>query len=151
MSGSGRSSESEALRCTAAAIRRAARRTTQFYDEALKPLGLRLTQYSLLSNIAALDRPTITELADRLVMDRTTLTRNLAPLRTAGWVQLRPGMDKRSRAIVLTEDGEAKLADAEPVWQQAEIALRAKAGERRTRDLRRLLDEVAVAMDGDAL
>lgn len=139
--------DTESLHCTAAAIRRAARRTTQLYDEALKPLGLKLTQYSLLSNIAALDRPTITQLANHLMMDRTTLTRNLAPLRAGGWVQLGAGADKRSRAIILTPDGEEILKASRPVWQRAEVALRTKAGEARTRELRRLLDEVAAAME----
>ncbi len=135
------------MRCTGAAIRRAARRTSQFYDDALKPLGLKLTQYSLLSNIDLLDRPTITELADHLVMDRTTLTRNLTPLRVSGWVHLEPGADRRSRAVVLTSRGTDLLAAVKPVWQQAEVALRAKAGDARLRKLRRLLDEVASVLD----
>ena len=149
MTGNNPREQTPEIRCTGAAIRRAARRTSQFYDDALKPLGLKLTQYSLLSNIAALDRPTITDLADHVAMDRTTLTRNLAPLRASGWVQLQPGADRRSRAVVLTPRGAELLAAAKPVWQQAEVALRAKAGDARLRELRRLLGEVADAVDAE--
>ena len=78
--------EGPVRRCTAAALRRVARLSTIVYDEALRPLGLKLTQYSLLINIRESDAVSVTELSDRMMMDRTTLTRNLAPLRKAGWV-----------------------------------------------------------------
>src|SRR3546814_8881467 len=74
--------ESSALvmRCTCAVLRRATRRLTQVYDEGMRPSGLKLTQYSVLNILAQAENPSITDLADRLMMDRTTLTRNLGPL-----------------------------------------------------------------------
>src|SRR3546814_19070481 len=69
--------ESSALemRCTCAVLRRATRRLTQVYDEGMRPSGLPLTQYSVLNILAQAENPSITDLADRLMMDRTTLTR----------------------------------------------------------------------------
>jgi DNA-binding MarR family transcriptional regulator len=133
-------------RCTGAVIRRASRRVTQVYDDVLKPLGLKLTKYSLLANIHEMDGPSVTDLADRMDMDRTTLTRNLAPLRTAGWVQMGPGTDRRRRSIRLTTDGEAMLAAARPVWREAELRIRDVVGVSRTAEVRRLLGETIRAI-----
>lgn len=133
-------------RCTCAAIRRAARRVTQLYDEALKPLGLKLTQYSLLLNISVLDGPSITDLAEHVAMDRTTLTRNLAPLRHAGWVQLTAGADKRRRCVMLSKAGRAILEAARPLWHAAEMDLRDAAGEERMAMVRQLLNETVDAI-----
>lgn len=116
------------LVCTCSAVRSAARRLTQYYDEALKQTGLKVTQYGLMANIAKLDRPSVTDLAERVAMDRTTLTRNLAPLRDAGWVDLAPGPDRRTRSVVLTASGWRILDAARPHWRAAETALRRKAG-----------------------
>lgn len=133
------------LRCTGAALRRATRRLCQFYDDALRPTGLKLTQYSVLSTLAQAEDPSITDLADRLMMDRTTLTRNLRPLQNAGWVRLGPGSDARSRAVELTPEGSRVLQAAVPVWRQAEIAVRARLGADGGSALRGLLVEATAA------
>src|SRR3546814_21147598 len=91
------------MRCTCAVLRRATRRLTQVYDEGMRPSGLKLTQYSVLNILAQAENPSITDLADRLMMDRTTLTRNLGPLEKAGWVRIGRGRDARSRAVPLSE------------------------------------------------
>jgi len=134
------------LRCTCAALRRTTRRLTQVYDDALKPAGLKLTQYSVLANLSQAEHPSITDLAERLAMDRTTLTRNLRPLEKAGWVRLDHGGDRRARAVVLTAEGRRVLDAARPVWRETEIAVRARLGADGGADLRRLLAEASAAL-----
>lgn len=128
--------------CTCAVLRRTARRVTQIYDEALRPSGLRLTQYSVLANVERAEGPTVTELAELLEMDRTTLTRNLKPLAKAGLLRIAPGPDQRSRAVEITPDGEAAVARARPLWQEAERRFRRTLGRETSAELRRLLDSV---------
>ncbi|MDF1793648.1 MAG: MarR family winged helix-turn-helix transcriptional regulator [Thalassobaculaceae bacterium] len=135
------------LACTCSAVRGAARRLTQYYDEALKETGLKVTQYGLMANIARMDRPSVTDLADRVSMDRTTLTRNLAPLRDAGWVNLAPGPDKRTRSVVLTPSGRRILETARPHWRAAETALRHRAGGDITKDLHDVLVQTVAAVE----
>jgi len=126
--------------CSCAALRRVARRATQVYDHALRPAGIRVTQYSLLSNLAEAGGLSVTELAERLEMDRTTLTRNLRPLQAAGWARLAPGPDRRSRAVEITGEGRRILEAARPLWQEAERAFRRTLGREQAAELRRLLD-----------
>ncbi len=109
--------------CACFNLRRAARRVTQVYDRALKPAGLQATQFTLLSVLAGTDAGDgvpMTDLADSLGMDRTTLTRNLAVAERAGWVSLAPGPDRRERRALLTATGQSKLIEAKPYWQQAQ-------------------------------
>lgn len=137
------------MRCTCAVLRRATRRMTQFYDDALKPAGLKLSQYSVLANLAQAEDPSITDLAERLMMDRTTLTRNLRPLERAGWVRLGRGGDARSRAVLLTESGRRTLEAARPVWRAAETAVRDRLGADGGQLLRRLLTAATDAVAGE--
>ncbi len=137
------------MRCTGAALRRATRRICQFYDDALRPTGLKLTQYSVLSTLSQADDPSITDLADRLMMDRTTLTRNLGPLQKAGWVRLGRGGDARSRIVELTAEGRRMLEQARPVWREAELAVRDRLGNDGGEALRRLLSDASTVF-GDA-
>ena len=127
-------------RCTCALLRRTARRFTQTYDLALKPAGLRLTQYSVLANVAQDGGLSITELAERLAMDRTTLTRNLRPMERHGWLRLAPGHDRRSRAVEITAAGRRTFERAVPLWREAERRVRRTMGRDDAADLRRLLD-----------
>ena len=120
-------------------LRRAARRVTQAYDRALRPAGIKLTQFSVLANVLRADGLSITDLAERLEMDRTTLTRNLQPMQRAGWIERAPGPNKRSRAIRITAAGEAVFEAALPLWQAAERGLRKDLGRDTAADLRRLL------------
>ncbi len=130
--------------CTCAALRRTARRLTRAYDRALRPAGLRLTQYSVLANLARAEGEgrglTVTDLARRLAMDRTTLTRNLRPLEAAGWLLVAPGPDRRSRAVEITEEGRRVFESAQPLWQAAERTFRQSLGREEAAELRRLLD-----------
>lgn len=118
--------------CTCFRVRRLARRVTQVYDRALAPCGLRVTQFSLLSRLVWSDGAAMGALADSLDMDRTTLTRNLKPLRDAGLVSLaRSDVDARQRAVHVTALGRARQAEAKRLWRiaQDEIVRTLGAGE----------------------
>ena len=127
--------------CTCAMLRRTARRITRIYDQALRPAGLRLNQFSILANIARDGGLSITDLADQLEMERTTLTRNLHPLVRAGWVLIATSRDRRQRSVGLTQSGRALYEQALPLWQIAERTLREDLGRDQTEQLRSLLDQ----------
>ena len=134
--------------CTCAALRRTARRLTQAYDEAMRPTGLRLTQYSVLANVARAGGLSVTDLAERLAMDRTTLTRNLQPLERQGLIRIAPGTDRRSRAVEITEQGREAYEAALPRWRAAERKFRRTMSQAEAAELRRLLDR-ALTSAGD--
>jgi len=110
----------DAKNCTNFNLRKAARTVTHLYDEMLKSSGLRSTQYSLLTVLSMGEAETISNLAHQLVMDRTTLTRNLKPLQSQGWIKRVPGEDRRTRAWTITAQGRKALARALPLWQKAQ-------------------------------
>jgi len=97
---------SEVRRCACAAIRRTDRALTQFYNEVLAPSGLYITQFTLLATITEAAPVTINRLAKILVMDRTTLTRNLEVLAKQHLVRIEEGQDRRMRMVFLTQEGE---------------------------------------------
>jgi DNA-binding MarR family transcriptional regulator len=113
--------------CTAACMRRITRRVTAFYEPYLAPAGVTLSQYSLLSNLGE-HAQSQTELADRLEMDRTTLTRNLKPLLDRRWVAVTTGDDARQRLIQLTPAGRKQRAAARERWKVAQQALEKTLG-----------------------
>ena len=127
--------------CTCGVLRRAARRVTQAYDRALRPAGIKLSQFSVLAFVRQDDGLSITELADCLVMDRTTLTRNLRPMERAGWIEIGPGPDRRSRSVGITAAGRRVFETAFPLWQDAERQFRRNLGRDTAADLRRLLNQ----------
>ena len=97
--------------CTCMRLRKASRRVSQIYDRSLEPLGLTVTQFGLLGNLDRLDGISIGDLAGRLVMDPTTLTRNLRPLERQGFVVFAPDPnDRRSRCLHLTAAGREPTA-----------------------------------------
>jgi len=107
-------------------LRRAARRVTQLYDHALAPSGLKATQFALLAvlggdNVG--EGIAMTRLAEKLGMDRTTLTRNLGVVERDGLVAIRTGDDPRSRLVVLTKSGCDALELAAPLWAKAQAEL----------------------------
>jgi DNA-binding MarR family transcriptional regulator len=116
-------SKAEAQVCVCYNTRKAARAITRLYDDMLRPTGLRATQLTVLMVIDAMGDPSITELAEQLVMDRTTLARDLRPMEAAGWVAVTPGEDRRTRIVRLTSAGRVALRDALPRWRAAQAAL----------------------------
>lgn len=93
---------------------------SQHYDRALKPAGLRATQFTLLAVLAGKGPLPLTRLAEALVLDRTTLTRNLAPLVARGLVEDGTEDDERVRLVAVTEAGRALVAEATPLWREAQ-------------------------------
>ena len=136
--------------CTNLKLRELGRVVTRHYDAYVAPIGLKNSQYSLLSHVVARGPVRPGELASRMRLDASTLTRNLQPLVAAGWVEQGPGDDARSRSVVATEAGRAKRAEAQRAWKQAQLALNARLGNERVAALHALLDEcLAVLEDGE--
>ncbi len=106
--------------CACLHVRKAARAVTQLYDELLQPTGLRSTQFNLLVAVARAGETPVTRLAEVLVMDRTTLARNLKPCVRQGFLMIDAGADRRRHLVRLTERGRQALATALPYWQQAQ-------------------------------
>jgi DNA-binding MarR family transcriptional regulator len=106
--------------CNCGALRQAARRVTKLYDDALAPVGLGVNQFSILARLNRVGPITIRELAQLLVMDRSTLAHLLRPLDKRGFVQLEVSeRDRRSRMVKLTQAGKAAVAKARPRWATA--------------------------------
>lgn len=132
--------------CNCLALRQAARHVTQFYDRVLAPTGLRTTQFSILGKLKRLGPITINALADDLVMDRTTLGRNILPLQREGLIAVKQGRaDRRSKELHLTEAGLQRLRAAAKLWLQAQARFEEVFGDKRTLDLRALLRAVATS------
>jgi DNA-binding MarR family transcriptional regulator len=125
--------------CTCFSVRKLSRTVTRLYDQHLATAGLKTTQYSLLKNIAHEPLP-IAELAARLSIERTTITRNLKPLIDAGWVELKPGTDARQRIPTITSAGRTTIKQGKQAWKRAQIELQQAMGEQAVRELHAQLD-----------
>jgi len=123
-------------------FRRTARALTQVYDEALRPLGLRATQLTILQVLARAGEVSQGQLGEMLAMDSTSLTRTLAILRRAGWISEQRGEDRRERRIRLSSAGESKLKRALPVWEKVQSRLRGKLGKQEWASLLQLTHHV---------
>lgn len=132
--------------CNCLALRQAARHVSQFYDQKLAPVGLRTTQFSILARLKRSGPQTINALAKEMVMDRTTLGRNILPLQRAGLIAVVKGSsDRRSKALHLTDAGAAKLREAVKGWEAAQRGFEAVFGSDRAAELRVVLREVAAS------
>src|SRR5436190_5213440 len=100
--------------CLCFALRQASRALSRVYDEELRGVGLRITQYSVLRLLRKFGEMRQRDLGQLTQHDETTLTRNLRPLVRAGWVEVRTGKDRREKLIRITTDGTAKLTKARP-------------------------------------
>ena len=131
--------------CNCLALRQAARHVSQFYDQFLSASGLRATQYSILARLQRKGPMSINALAAELVMDRTTLGRNILPLQRDELISVRPGrIDRRSKELQLTKAGAARFRAASEGWRQAQGRFEAAFGRKRAKSLRALLHEVAI-------
>ncbi|MFQ5776073.1 MAG: MarR family winged helix-turn-helix transcriptional regulator [Kiloniellaceae bacterium] len=117
--------------CTCANLRKAARVVTQVYDAALQPTGLKATQFTVLAMLSKRGDLPLTRLAEALVMDRTTLTRNLKPLVGKGFVRIDQDEDQRVRRISLTGAGKDIFDEALPLWRKAQSRLVESLGRKR--------------------
>lgn len=128
--------------CMGLHIRRASRILTQVYDAALRPTGLEVNQFTLLVAIHLFESVPITQLAQELFSDQTTMTRNVKLLEKQGFVALTPGKDRRIKLVSLTAEGQAVLVQALPLWEQAQAELMHQFGEQNWQTLLSLLSEV---------
>lgn len=121
--------------CIAGNLRRVSRAVAKVYDDALRPSGLRGTQFNMMTAIILMGPVTISKLARVLVMDRTTLTRNLGPLHKQGLVDIVPGDDQRIRIIAITNEGKQMYQQALPLWAMAQDEIASKLGKNRVKSL----------------
>ena len=117
------------LPCVCQNVRRLTRVITRIYDQELRKAGLEVTQFGLLTALAATGVANQKRLSAGFAMDSTTLTRTLGLLRKHGWVQVKQGKDKRQRLFSLTRAGKRQMAEAQPYWELAEQKLRQELGD----------------------
>ena len=133
--------------CTCGTLRKASRRISHFYDMALAPIGIKSTQYSILSELqrGSVDGPvTMCELAQSMVMDRSTLGHNLKPLERDDLLVLRlSDSDRRKRYVELTKKGKATLLRARRLWRTAEGRFERIFGKEDAAELRAVLLNIA--------
>jgi len=113
--------------CICGRLRRASRALTRHYDEALVPVGLTITQFSVLRTLSSMDRPTLVELSDRTAHEKSALWRTLQPLIRQEWVAAEPG---RVQRFALTGVGRERLDLARPLWQAAQATVSRTLGPR---------------------
>ena len=128
--------------CLCDALRRATRSVSRLYDEELRAVGLRVTQYSLLRRLQQAGLARQRDLGGLTSLDETTLTRNLRPLITAGWIAISAGEDRREKLVHLTDAGAAKLHEARPAWERVQERLRSRLPKRTWSGLLDLLPQL---------
>jgi DNA-binding MarR family transcriptional regulator len=137
----------QAIPCVGFNTRRATRLITQYYDKALAPVGLRSTQYSLLSALSMTEEVTMHDLAFVLAMDRTTLTRNLSPLLKKGWIKVSVGDDRRARPVKITPKGKSILENALPFWEKAQSHITDSLGDSKWDQIMRGLHKISMIVE----
>ena len=133
------------LPCACQSLRRLTRLVTRIYDQELRKADIEVTQFGLLTGLAALGEANQKSLSAGFAMDSTTLTRTLALLRRQGWISIKRGKDRRERVLRLTEAGKRQLATAQPHWQEAERRLKQTLGERNWKQMQSAISEVTAA------
>jgi len=141
------------LPCLCSSFRRTSRALTQLYEQALRPLGLRATQFTILQVLALAGEVTQQQRGDMLAMDSTTLTRTLVIMERQGWIAERRGEDRRQRWLQLSKGGETQLKRALPVWEKAQSQLRRRVGDQVWQNLFQLTNQVTdiAITQGDSL
>ena len=129
-----------------ASFRRASRALTQLYEEALRPTGLRATQFTVLQALSITGEVTQGELGQILAMDSTTLTRTLAIMSRHGWIAKRRGEDRREWRMRLSKSGEAQFKQALPHWERAQTRLRRQLGDELSDNLMKLTQKITNAL-----
>jgi DNA-binding MarR family transcriptional regulator len=133
-------------------FRRAARALTQLYEEALRPLGLRATQMTVLQVLARVGEASQGQLGKILAIDSTTLTRTLAIMVREGWIKECRGDDRRERWLSLSKSGNRLLRRASPIWEKTQAQMRVKLGDQAWEELLQMTNQVAtLATQGDSI
>jgi DNA-binding MarR family transcriptional regulator len=130
------------LPCLCASFRRASRALTQLYEDALRPVGLRATQFTVLQTLFLAGEVTQGELGQILAMDSTTLTRTLTIMGRHGWIAKRRGEDRREWRMRLSKAGETELKQALPHWEKAQTRLRRRLGDELSDNLMTLTQKI---------
>jgi DNA-binding MarR family transcriptional regulator len=133
--------------CTNLKLRQLSRAVSRHYDAYVSATGLKSTQYSLLSHVLLMGPVRPSDLAARMRLEVSTLSRNLQLLVASGWVSISPGEDARSRLLEVTEAGRAKRAEGQRAWKQAQLALNQRLGTERVAALHALLDDCLAVLD----
>ena len=132
--------------CNCFVVRSAARHVTQLYDQFLAPAGLHVTQFSILAKLKRLGPLTINALAKEMVLDRTTLGRNILPLERDGLITIEASTaDRRAKELHLTKIGEKRLQAGQEAWRQAQARFENRFGARRAADFRAMLRAVVAS------
>ncbi len=137
--------------CLCTHARQTTRLLSRIYDELLRPLGLQLTQFTVLIGAARFGEAgaPIGKLAEKLVTDRTTLTRNIGPLAKGGYLRVgRSPSDARVKVVRLTKKGERAIAAGMPLWEKAQLAVRARLGDARADSLAAELEATSTGLAG---
>jgi DNA-binding MarR family transcriptional regulator len=129
------------LPCLCANIRRVSRAITQRYEEALRPVGLTITQFTILQALSLAGDISQGRLGEILAMDSTTLTRTLGVMNRQGWVSKVHGADRRERQLRLTRAGKSEFNRAVPYWQRSQESLRNQLGKERWDHLANLIND----------
>ena len=114
----------EGSECMAYNLKKATRAVQNLFDSAYKSIGLEGTQYTVLANIFVSEPITLSKLAESMSVDRTTLGRNLKPLEKRGFIDIKPGDDRRAKLISITDYGKQILSQALPVWKETHEQIR---------------------------
>lgn len=125
--------------CVCVSLRKASRKLTSAYDDALQPAGVNLAQFSLLKTVNRHSPISLTALAEIVDLDRSTLGRNLRVLERLGLVALGTGKDLREAKVALSTEGQATLQRAIPLWQAAQNSITTKLGAEGVAQLEALL------------
>jgi|SRR5690348_5857041 DNA-binding MarR family transcriptional regulator len=133
--------------CACSLTRRAARTVTQLYDVVLAPLGMKATQFVLLRAISETGKIAQWQLSKDLSIAVETLTRRLATMRRAGWIELHSGSDRREHLYITTPRGREQLERALPYWHRAQERLREQLGEDGWKETQACLDRLALAAE----
>lgn len=134
------------LPCACASLRRAARAISQLYDDALRGVGLRGSQFTLLQALDLAGPLTQGQLGHILAIDSTTLSRTLRGLAAENLILITPGADRRERVLTLSEAGAARLSEARPHWEQVQAMLHRRLGEAEWQTLFASADSVTSAV-----
>lgn len=115
--------------CAALRTRMAARKLTRAYDKALKPAGLKITQFTLLIAVEEGSAKSLTALADMLALERSSLVRNVKLLEDEGLIESAPSGEGRSLGLKLTKMGRKRLTQALPLWREAQDGIESALGQ----------------------
>src|SRR3984957_6028168 len=130
------------LPCMCANFRRTTRALTQLYENALRPLGLRATQFTILQALSLAGEVTQSQLGGILAMDSTTLSRTLRIMDREGWIAERRGLDRRERRVCLSQAGGTPFKRALPAWEKVQSQLRHQLGEQSWKNLLEITHQV---------